>query len=315
MFALARQLKEAGVLGINGRNALYQLMYNERKNYPLVDDKLLSKQIAQKIGLAVPDLYGVIEEPHQVESVGDLIAPYEDFVIKPAQGSGGDGILVFTGRSGGMYRQANGRLLDLDDIRFHINNVLSGIFSLGGQDDKALIEYRVKFNPLFERIAYEGVPDVRIVVFLGVPAMAMVRLPTRMSGGRANLHQGCIGAGVDMATGKTLSAVFKNSIVEEHPDTNAPVRGVPIPNWDDLLRIAAQSYELTNLGYQGIDLVLDSERGPLMLELNARPGLNIQIANGEGIAIRLEMIKANIDKLTSLDGRVNFAKENFPAKI
>jgi len=86
-----------------------------------------------------------------------------------------------------------------------------------------------------------------------------------------------------------------------------PVRGVLIPNWDDLLRIAVQSYELTNLGYQGIGLVLESERGPLMLELNARPGLNIQIANGEGIAKRLELIETNIETLTALDDRVAFA--------
>ena len=315
MFALARQLKEAGVLGINGRNALYQLPYNERKNYPLVDDKVLSKQIAQKIGLAVPDLYGLIEEPHQVESVDQVLAPYEDFVIKPAQGSGGDGIIVVVGKSGGMFRLGSGKLMSIDDIRFHLQNTLSGIYSLGGQDDKALIEYRVKFDPVFKPITYEGVPDVRIIIFLGVPVMAMVRLPTRMSGGRANLHQGCIGAGVDMATGKTLSAVLKNVIVEEHPDTNTVVRGVQIPNWDDLLKIAAQSFEMTQLGYQGIDMVLDSERGPLMLELNARPGLNIQIANGEGLRNRLELISANIDKLKLLPDRVAFAKENFPAKI
>ncbi|MEQ8193356.1 MAG: alpha-L-glutamate ligase-like protein [Rhodospirillales bacterium] len=315
MLELARRLKQAGVLGLNGRNALYQLVYNERKNYPLVDDKVLTKQIAQKIGMAVPTLYGLIEDPHQVDAIDQIIDPYNDFVIKPAQGSGGDGILVFVGRGHGLFRLANGRLMDIEDIRFHVHNILSGIYSLGGQDDKALIEYRVKFDPVFERIAYQGVPDVRIIVFLGVPVMAMVRLPTRMSGGRANLHQGCIGAGVDMRTGKTLSAVLKNSIVEEHPDTGAPVRGVQIPNWDKLLEIAAQSFEMTGLGYQGIDLVLDSERGPLMLELNARPGLNIQIANGEGLNNRLELIKANIDKLSSLADRVAFARENFPPKI
>jgi alpha-L-glutamate ligase-like protein len=315
MFTLARRLKEAGILGLNGRNALYQLIYNERKNYPLVDDKVLTKQIAQKMGLAVPPLYGLIEDPHQVDGIDKIIAPYQDFVIKPAQGSGGDGILVVVGRGHGLYRLTNGKLMDIDDIRFHLHNILSGIYSLGGQDDKALIEYRVKFDPVFETIAYQGVPDVRIIVFLGVPVMSMVRLPTRMSGGRANLHQGCIGAGVDMATGKTLSAVLKNAIIDEHPDTGAPVRGVQIPHWEKLLEIAAQSFEMTKLGYQGIDLVLDRERGPLMLELNARPGLNIQIANGEGLNHRLEKIKANIEKLKSLADRVAFARENFPPKI
>jgi glutathione synthase/RimK-type ligase-like ATP-grasp enzyme len=34
----------------------------------------------------------------------------------------------------------------------------------------------------------------------------------------------------------------------------------------------------------GVDLVIDVERGPLMLEVNARPGLQIQVINGEGLA-------------------------------
>ena len=51
--------------------------------------------------------------------------------------------------------------------------------------------------------------------------MAMLRLPTKASGGRANLHQGAIGAGVDLVTGVTHHAVLKNrkasiSLVQRH---------------------------------------------------------------------------------------------------
>ena len=141
-----------------------------------------------------------------------------------------------------------------------------------------------------------------------------VRLPTRMSGGKANLHQGAIGAGIDMATGETLTAVWKNSVVTEHPDTQNPVSGVRIPNWRRLLEIAARSWEMTHLGYQGIDLVLDADRGPLILELNARPGLNIQIANREGLAHRLRAVEANKDALKTVDERICFAVANFGSK-
>ncbi|MGB0631818.1 MAG: alpha-L-glutamate ligase-like protein [Alphaproteobacteria bacterium] len=311
MFGLAKRLKEAGVLGINHRNAVYLLPYNERRNYPLVDDKVLTKDLAIKAGAAVPDLYGLVEIQQQVAGAPDIVKDVEDFVVKPAQGSQGEGIIVVTGRSAGMYRLANGTLMDDNELRFHVSNILSGIYSLGGQSDKAIFEYRVKFDPVFEKIAYRGVPDVRIIVFLGVPVMAMVRLPTRMSGGKANLHQGAIGAGIDIPTGQTLTAVWKNAVVSEHPDTLNPVSGVQIPNWDKLLDIAARSYEMTDLGYQGIDLVLDADRGPLILELNARPGLNIQIANREGLAHRLEAVVANRDALKEVDDRIAFAKENF----
>ena len=70
--------------------------------------------------------------------------------------------------------------------------------------DYAIIEKRVVVDPVFEEVSYEGIPDIRIISLLGYPAMAMVRLPTRLSGGKANLHQGAIGVGVNLATGKTL---------------------------------------------------------------------------------------------------------------
>ena len=230
-----------------------------------------------------------------------------------ARGSQGDGIVVVTGRSRSLYRVADGSFLDDEQLSFHVSNILSGIFSLGGQTDIALVEYRVNFDPVFEAITYRGVPDIRIIVFLGIPVMAMVRLPTRLSGGKANLHQGAIGAGIDMASGTTLTAVWGTSIVSEHPDTGNPVSGVAIPRWDTLLELGAQSYELTGLGYQGIDIVLDRDKGPLILELNARPGLAIQMANREGLRLRLEQVERHHSELKTIAERVAFAKERFAA--
>ncbi len=308
---LARALRERGVLGLNRRNAEFQLPYNKRRFYPRVDDKLLTKKLAQEAGIAVPDLYGVIQFAAEVENFAGIVAGHDDFVIKPAQGSGGDGIMVVVGRTGTYFRLANGTLVEQAEIEYHLQQIVSGIFSLGGQQDKALIEYRVRFDPVFERIAYQGVPDVRIIVFLGVPVMAMVRLPTRQSSGRANLHQGAIGAGIDIATGRTLTAVWRNSIVEAHPDTSERVTGVQVPHWETMLELAARSPELTELGYQGIDIVLDRDRGPLILELNARPGLNIQIANREGLGKRLEAVRDAAPGLKSLQERIAFAKQQF----
>jgi len=313
MLALARRLRENGVLGINARNAVYLLPNNPRRLYPLVDDKLRTKRLAEEFGINVPKLYGVIEYPSQVKGLHDMVARYEDFVVKPAQGSGGEGIVVVMGRSGDYYRLADGSLMDRQDMEFHVNNLLSGIYSLGGQPDKALIEYRVLFDPLFEKVAYQGIPDIRIIVYFGVPVMSMVRLPTRMSKGKANLHQGAIGAGIDISSGRTLTAVWRNSIVAEHPDTGNPVSGILVPKWDTLLDIAARSWELTGLAYQGIDIVLDHEQGPLILELNARPGLAIQIANRCGLRHRLKSVDENRAALTEVADRIVFVKQHFAA--
>jgi len=312
---IAARLRANGVVGINERNADYTLPYNRRDRYPLVDDKVLTKRLAIGAGVAVPELYGVIEIQYQVRELPALLAKYRDFVVKPARGSQGDGIIVVTGRTRSLYRAADGSLLDPDEMAFHVSNILSGIYSLGGQTDKALVEYRVNFDPVFEGITYRGVPDVRIIVFLGVPVMAMVRLPTRISGGKANLHQGAIGTGVDMATGRTLTAVWNNSIVGEHPDTGNPVSGVLIPRWDTLLELGARSSELTGLGYQGVDIVLDRDKGPLILEINARPGLAIQIANRAGLKPRLDAVERHRSGLSTVAERVAFAKERFGCRV
>jgi alpha-L-glutamate ligase-like protein len=312
MLGLAKQLRGQGILGINRRNAEYTLRYNERRLYPLADDKLRTKVLAEKGHIATPELYGVIRAVHEVRRLTELLGPYFDFVVKPARGSGGDGILVIAERfKNRIYRNINGDLMDEAELKHHVLNILSGIYSLGGNPDKVLIEYRVQLDPVFEAVSYQGVPDIRIIVFLGVPVMGMIRLPTRMSGGKANLHQGAVGVGIDLATGTTLTGVCGNGIITEHPDTGNSLSGLEIPGWHILLELAARCYQLTGLGYQGVDIVLDKDKGPLILELNARPGLNIQIANCNGLHLRLKQVEKHREHLGSVEECVTFAKEQF----
>jgi len=313
MFRPTKRLQKAGVLGLNRRNAEYTLRHNARSLYPLVDDKLRTKKLAREAGMAVPELYGAIEAPYQVRLLPSSIRSRDEFVVKPSGGSEGLGILVISGRTKYRYRRADGVLVTEEDVKHHVLNILSGMYSLAGQPDKALIEYRVKFDPVFKAISYLGVPDVRIIVFLGVPVMAMVRLPTRLSGGRANLHQGAIGAGIDMATGTTLTAVWRTEVVTDHPDTGNRVSDVAIPHWPDLLKLAARCFELTGLGYLGVDIVLDREKGPMILELNARPGLAIQIANRSGLEPRLQDVEQHSGDLKTVEDRVGFAQNRFGA--
>lgn len=304
-----RRLRQLGVLGMNQRNADYILPFNSRSHYPLVDDKRKTKHLALAAGIAVPELYSVVEIVHQIKKLDKLLGPYEDFVIKPAHGSGGEGILVITGRYQGRYRKASGVILTEEEIGHHIANILSGMYSLGGLPDTALIEYRVKFDPLFEPVSYLGVPDIRTLVFRGVPALAMIRLPTRLSDGRANLHQGAIGAGIDLVTGRTSSGVWQEKMIEHHPDTGGGIRSLKIPHWDNILELTARCFDLVGLGYIGVDIVLDHDLGPLVLELNARPGLSIQLANKIGLLPRLQRIQNLSEIPLSAPERVVLAKE------
>lgn len=309
LFATPRELRERGVLGMNQRNSDYIMRYNPRRLYPLVDNKLETKKRALEGGIAVPELYGVITIEHQVQDMASILADRKTLVIKPAHGSGGSGILVISGRMGDYFRKADGSLLSIETIQHHTSNILSGMYSLGGVPDQAILEYRVDFDPMFEHISYQGVPDIRIIVFKGIPVAAMTRLPTRESDGKANLHQGAVGLGINIANGETTNGVLHNQLVDHHPDTGNTTSGIVIPHWDNILQLAMQCADTVGLGYLGVDIVIDRNLGPLMLELNARPGLSIQLANGKGMLTNLQTVESHKQLPTDINVRLQFAKD------
>lgn len=246
--------------------------------------------LCRAIGVPTPPVWAVIAAHSALHHLPRLLQGRNDFVIKPNRGAGGRGILVIAGRNGDAFVRHNGQRLDLGELRQHVSSIISGLFSLGGRADEALLQQRIVPDASFASISYQGTADVRVIVYKGVPAMAMLRLPTKASGGRANLHQGAIGAGVDLATGETTHAVMRNHITERHPDTGASVIGFRVPHWPTILEMARKVAAATGLGYVGVDIVIDREEGPMLLEANARPGLAIQIANAAGLVRRLEEI-------------------------
>jgi alpha-L-glutamate ligase-like protein len=150
----------------------------------------------------------------------------------------------------------------------------------------------------------------------GYPVMAMLRAATKESDGRANLHQGAIGIGIDLATGLTVRAVHHGSMITHHPDLKSPLIGVQIPYWDKILEIAVTCHEMTELGYLGVDLMVDETKGPLMIEVNARPGLAIQMANGVGLMKRLmPVVERHKQKpQESAADRIAFSREVLKAR-
>jgi alpha-L-glutamate ligase-like protein len=224
------------------------------------------------------------------------LAGHDDLVVKPNRGSAGRGVLVLVGRDGPDFRRHNSARLRPDELRRHVSDILSGMYSLGGRPDAAVFQQRVRLHPAFEPVAFQGIPDLRVILYRGEPAMAMLRLPTKESGGRANLHQGGIGAGVDLDTGMTNHAVRHNRFVVAHPDTGAALVGLAVPFWADVLGMARRVAAAVGLGYLGVDIVVDAAGGPMLLEANARPGLAIQIANNCGLMPRLAAIEAQISR-------------------
>lgn len=311
-FCSPLKLKRKGIMGMNQRNSAYIGRYNPRKLYPLVDNKLKTKIIARDANVTTPALLAVISLQAEVQNIELFIKDTPGFVIKPAKGSGGKGILVITKIENGRYFKANGREESIAEIKRHVTDILAGLFSLGGSLDVAVIEALIQFDSAFDGFSFEGVPDVRVIVFKGFPVMAMMRLSTAASDGKANLHQGAVGVGIDITTGKALHAVQFDLPVEYHPDTNKALKKLEVPNWERLIYLAASCYEMSGMGYLGTDMVLDRDLGPMLLELNARPGLAIQIANGQGILPRLKLIESLGDKpAMSVAQRIRFCQKHF----
>ncbi len=310
-FAAFKNLRQAGILGMNSRNSDIIMAYNPRSGFPLVDNKILTKEAAALHGIPTPSLYGVIKKHGDLGKFNSIIGNVDSFALKPARGSGGSGIVLVREALPRFFVTTSGRKITPVDLVYHISDILSGIFSLEGQEDSAIIEALIEPHPVFEPVTYKGIPDIRVIVYRGIPIMSMVRFPTSASDGKANLHGGAIGAGIQIGTGLTNTAVHKNTIVNVHPDTLNPVSGITIPDWDKILHMAAVSWEMTGLGYIGADLVLDRAKGPLLLELNARPGLAIQMANRAGLMDRIKRVdSAPASLFSDPAARVAWAQQN-----
>lgn len=306
---MIERLRRAGILGINRRNIEFTLGENPRRLYPLVDDKLATKKLCASAGIPTASVVAVARMHSEIPELLASLEGRGDFVLKPARGAMGNGIVVVEHAEERQWRTISGRTWTWDDAHYHAASVISGLYALGGQPDVAFAEERLEVHPALRRVSLQGVPDIRVVIYRGVPVMAMTRLPTRESDGKANLHQGAVGAGIDLETGCTNHAVCHNRPVRLHPDTEQSVIGLEIPGFAEALSIAVRSSDLTGLGYMGADIVIDAQRGPMVLELNARPGLAIQIANRAGLAPRLQHVRTLDTASLDLETRIRVGGE------
>jgi len=309
-------IKNKKILGMNARNLIYIRPNNLTSAKRIADNKLLSKKIFKKNKLPTPGLIAKIENYKDLETFDFSIIP-PSFVLKPTLGLGGEGILVVYGKKkteDNVWIKADRQLVTEDDLRNHINNILDGSFSRTNTPDVAFFEERIKLSKVFKPYSYKGMPDVRVIVYNNVPVMAMLRLATKESGGRANLQLGGIGCGVDMATGRTTTAVQgKSKVIEYTPGIRLPLSGLQIPYWNEILEMAVRAQQVTKIGFLGADIALDRDRGPVFLELNARPGLSIQIANMEGPLSRLKRVEGL--KVKSIKHGIELAKNLFGGEI
>jgi alpha-L-glutamate ligase-like protein len=296
MFGVGRERKPASprdmapideILGINMRNALIA-KYNPRVAIERARDKVAAKIALESAGIACTGTVAVIDDHQKLGNFKPTRDMPNAWAIKPARGSQGDGILLAVRREGDTWYRGSGKAMSEADVMHHIQKVVDGGFSGdSAAEDAALIEPLIIADPALAGIVPEGLPDLRVISLFNTPLMAMVRLPTNESDGKANLHQRAIGAGIDMDTGKITRAVVKGTPITHHPDTGVNLIGFEIPGWERVLELASRCGPAVGLGYCGADIVLDVNDGPLVIEVNAHPGIEIQNINQKGLKVRI----------------------------
>ena len=277
-------------LGMNARNFLYVNRYNKAYAKRRADDKVETKRILISTGIPSAKIIHTFLSRESIKKFNWEL-PGEGFVVKPSRGYGGEGILVFNKWDGNKAATVSGKTYTVRQIQSHIFDIFEGIYSLQFIPDTAYIEERIKPNQFFKKLTPSGLPDIRIIVFNKIPIMAMLRIPTRASNGKANLHQGGIGIGVEMRTGITNFAYSRGKLVKKLPDTKIKTAGIKVPDWDEILLLSAKTQIAMGLGYAGVDIVLDRDHGPVVIEVNSRPGLAIQNANQASLRFRLETVE------------------------
>jgi alpha-L-glutamate ligase-like protein len=272
------------LVGINRRNVELVYAENPRRHYPIADDKLLCKEYLERAGVPVARTLVTCRGLADIPATLHALEAREQFVVKPAHGSGGAGIVVVGDRIGpGRWRRAGGRTVTTGELYRHLADIVFGAYS-GDLSDRAFIEERIVAHPVFEALWPDGLCDIRVITLRTRPLIAMLRVPTAQSGGRANLHQGGLGLAIDLKSGVTLRGFHRGRPVREHPEIGTMMVGLPLPRWSEVIDVARAAAAAVPLGYLGVDLVVDRARGPLVLEINARPGLEIQNVHGRGLA-------------------------------
>lgn len=307
-------MKLSSILGLNARSQSFTYLYNTPRGKRIASSKLLTDKILSQHGVPVPKLFEKFGNPNKVLEFDWNSLP-ASFALKPAKGMGGEGIIVVRGKAkdGNGWITSQKKRVAIDDLQLHALDILEGAFSIGNVPDRAFIQEYVGRHKAFRRFAYRGTPDIRVIVFNKVPVMAMLRLPTRESGGRANLHQGAIGVGIDIATGITTYAIWHGEYIKYKPGTKRKLHGIKIPQWNSILELAVRCQEVSGLGYLGVDIVLHPDKGPMVLELNANPGLQIQLANWAGLKKRLERIEDL--EVRDFEHGIRFAKALFAGRF
>lgn len=282
-FRFSSIVADGETMGINHRNIDYVNTKNTRELLSLAVDKLQSKAALVDYAIPVPGTIAICKNLSGLDEFMAALDKLESVAIKPNKGSKGFGIVILTDKKGSDFYSPSGTVWTKADLRRHITEIVNGAFSQNSSPDVAYLEPLLRQHSSIDNLFDNGLADIRIILDEGKPISAMLRLPTQGSDGKANLHQGAVGLSIDLASGKVTHAALKGKKVTHHPDSGRALIGYQLPYWHRIVEIAVNCYDAIELGYMGVDICIDQDNGPMVLEVNGRPGLEIQNVQNKGM--------------------------------
>src|SRR3989442_6257637 len=183
------------VLTMTVRNREFVGKYNSPGLMAMVTKDAV-KGLLLPLGVPMAATYLILRERSDLGKFKEWMRGHEVFALKPSSSYGGEGILLVTGKQGDMYRTNMGSM-SASQIETLAFSILEGQFH-GGQQDTAVVEEMLVQDETLHDIVPMGLADIRVISFLGYPAVAMMRIPTITSGAKADIYLVAVAAVVRM---------------------------------------------------------------------------------------------------------------------
>lgn len=300
--------KNYGILGQNARNLKYIWEFNDDLAKKLADSKIKTKEFLANKWVKVSENLAIIKSHDELDNF-DMNSLPLPFVVKPNAWYWWKWIIVFDKKDGaGNFISNDNQIYSPQEFIVHVREILDGFYSLSWSRDKVIFERKLNLDHSIELLGKYWLPDIRVIVFNSVPVIAMLRVPTANSKWKANLHGWACGLGIDIWTGRITYITQFKKMIKSIPGI-WDVRGIEIPHWEDVLRLAVKVQQVTGVWYVWCDIVLDDTFWPLLLEMNVRPWLEVQVANKVPLLERLKKVE-NI-KVNSVEKWVRLARDLF----
>lgn len=282
--------KTYGLLWQNARNLKYIKEYNNSFAKHLADSKLRTKDFLEKKSVKVAKTLFTLSTHLTIENF-DFWELNPPFVIKPNSGFWWKWIIVIDSiSSNGEYISNNKKSYTKKFIINHFKEIVDWFYSLSWKRDKVIIEKKLLIDKEIELLGKYWLPDIRVICFNMVPIMAMMRIPTKNSWWKANLHAGACWVWIDIWSWRLTYTTQFWKLINSAPGI-WKLKDIKLPHWEEILKLAVKAQKVTNIWYLGCDIILDDDLGPCILELNIRPWLELQIANMAPLETRLRKIK------------------------